>query len=76
MTFSETGRLILRSWKSGDLPLFAKMNKEERVMRYFPSTLTDEQTESFYNRTQSEFEHPSLPVDSPLGTHVLYRIEL
>ena len=25
-------------------------------MRYFPATLTDEQTESFYNRIQSEFE--------------------
>lgn len=25
-------------------------------MRYFPSTLTDEQTESFYNRIQSEFK--------------------
>ena len=56
MTFSETDRLILRSWKPEDLPLFAKMNKDERVMRYFPSTLTDEQTESFYNRIQSEFK--------------------
>ena len=26
------------------------------VMRYFPSILTDEQTESFYNRIQSEYE--------------------
>ena len=25
-------------------------------MRYFPAILTDEQTESFYNRIQSEFE--------------------
>lgn len=52
----ETDRLILRSWKPEDLPLFAAMNKDERVMRYFPATLTDEQTESFYNRIQSEFE--------------------
>lgn len=52
----ETDRLILRSWEPEDLPLFAAMNKDERVMRYFPATLTDEQTESFYNRIQSEFE--------------------
>lgn len=52
----ETDRLILRSWKPEDLPLFAAMNKDERVMRYFPATLTDEQTESFYSRIQSEFE--------------------
>ena len=56
MNCIETDRLILRSWKSEDLPLFATMNKDARVMRYFPATLTDEQTESFYNRIQSEFE--------------------
>lgn len=52
----ETDRLILRSWKLADLPLFVAMNKDTRVMRYFPSILTDEQTESFYNRIQSEFD--------------------
>ena len=56
MNFAETDRMILRSWKLEDLPLFAKMNKDARVMRYFPSILTDEQTESFYKRIQSEFE--------------------
>ena len=56
MNFAETDRMILRPWKAEDLPLFAKMNKDARVMRYFPSTLSDEQTESFYNRIQSEFE--------------------
>ena len=52
----ETDRLILRLWKSEDLPLFTEMNKDSRVMRYFPAILTDEQMESFYNRIQSEFE--------------------
>ena len=56
MNLIETDRLILRSWKLEDLPLFAKMNKDARVMRYFPSILTTEQTESFYKRIQSEFE--------------------
>ena len=52
----ETDRLILRLWKPEDLPLFTAMNKDERVMRYFSGILTDDQTESFYNRIQSEFE--------------------
>ena len=54
--YIETDRLILRAWKAEDLSLFAIMSKDARVMRYFPSTLSDEQTESFYNRIQSEFE--------------------
>ena len=56
MNYIETDRLILRAWKPEDLPLFVEMNRDERVMRYFPTTLTDKQTESFYNRIQSEFE--------------------
>lgn len=56
MEYFETDRLILRLWKPDDLPLFAAMNKDERVMRYFPAILTDEQTEAFYNRIQVEFE--------------------
>lgn len=139
MNYIETDRLILRVWEPEDLPLFAELNKDTCVMRYFPATLTDEQTESFYNRIQAElerngwglyavelkskglateaakevlklakqkgltnlysftaklnapservmqkigmtkvgeFEHPSLSVDSPLRTHVLYQIDL
>ena len=52
----ETDRLILRSWKPKDLPLFIEMNKDARVMRYFPAILTDEQTETFCYRIQAEFE--------------------
>ncbi len=44
---------MLRDWKSEDLPLFAKMNKVMRVMRYFPSALTDKETEALI---QSEFD--------------------
>ncbi len=56
MSYIETERLILRSWKSEDLPLFVKMNKDRRVMRYFPAILTEKETESFYFRIQSEFD--------------------
>lgn len=51
----ETDRLILRSWHPDDLPLFADMNKDERVMRYFPALLSDAETELFYERIQNEF---------------------
>ncbi len=57
MIYAETDRLILRSWKSKDLSLFADMNKDNRVMRYFPATLNDAETEAFYNRIQDEFKH-------------------
>lgn len=54
--YAETERLILRSWKPEDLPLFIAMNKDARVMKYFPSLLTVEETETFYNRIQEEFD--------------------
>ncbi len=56
MIYFETDRLVLRDWKSEDLPLFISMNKDARVMRFFPSVLTDKETESFFSRIQSEFD--------------------
>ena len=57
MIYAETERLILRSWEPEDLPLFANMNKDSRVMRYFPAILSETETEAFYNRLQNEFNH-------------------
>lgn len=56
MTYAETERLILRSWKPEDLPLFAAINKDERVMKFFPAPLTGDETAAFYQRIQDEFE--------------------
>ncbi|MDE6509256.1 MAG: GNAT family N-acetyltransferase, partial [Muribaculaceae bacterium] len=56
MVYAETDRLILRSWQPEDLPLFIAMNKDERVMRYFPAPLSDVETEAFFVRIQDEFE--------------------
>lgn len=55
MIYAETERLTLRSWQPEDLTSFIAMNKDERVMRYFPSLLTESETEAFYNRIQDEF---------------------
>ncbi len=42
----ETKRLILREWKDEDIPAFAAMNQDPKVMEFFPSTLTPEESES------------------------------
>ena len=55
MIYIETERLILRSWMPQDLSLFVAMNKDKRVMRYFPATLNEAETEAFYTRIQDEF---------------------
>lgn len=55
MIYIETERLILRSWMLQDLSLFVEMNKDKCVMRYFPATLNEAETEAFYNRIQDEF---------------------
>lgn len=54
--YAETNRLILRSWRAEDLPLFVDMNRDARVMRYFPALLTEVETVAFYNRILEEFE--------------------
>lgn len=56
MKYIETDRLVLRDWKPEDLPLFIAMNKDDRVMRFFPSVLTEKETELFFSRIQSEFD--------------------
>ena len=56
MIYIETERLILRSWKPEDLPLFIAMNKDVRVMRYFPAILNDSETEAFYRRIHTGFD--------------------
>lgn len=55
MIYTSTERLILRSWQPEDLPLFARMNKDMQVMKYFPTPLKDAETEAFYNRINNEF---------------------
>lgn len=40
----ETERLILRPFEAGDAPDVAAMNADPRVMRYFPSVLTPEES--------------------------------
>lgn len=56
MIYVETERLILRSWREVDLPLFIAMNRDERVMRFFSSVMNEYESVAFYNRIQGEFD--------------------
>ncbi len=49
-----TKRLLLRQWKESDLPFFAKMNRDEKVMRYFPSPLSTKESDSLAAKIQKE----------------------
>jgi RimJ/RimL family protein N-acetyltransferase len=51
-----TARLGLRNWQPTDSEEFAKINADERVMQYFPSCLSSEETLALMERIQKHFE--------------------
>lgn len=54
--YMETERLILRSWKYEDRKPFADMNGNGNVMKYFPTTLSSDESNAFVDRINAEFE--------------------
>jgi len=52
----QTNRLGMRNWQMTDLPALAKLNQDAEVMRYFPSTLTTEQSKAMILRFQRHYE--------------------
>lgn len=50
-----TARLTLRRWSEADLAPFVHMNADPEVMRYFPDTLSAQQTKNFFDAIQKEF---------------------
>jgi len=46
----ESQRLILRQWQTSDLPYFAKLNNDPKVMEYFPAQLKDAQSNQLAER--------------------------
>jgi RimJ/RimL family protein N-acetyltransferase len=51
-------RLILRGWRDDDLPPFAALNADPRVMRHFPSALDRQQSDHLAARIEEHFaEH-------------------
>lgn len=55
-TYIETERLILRSWRVNDRAVFAEINSNNKVMKYFPKPLSIEESNGFVDRINSEFE--------------------
>jgi RimJ/RimL family protein N-acetyltransferase len=51
-----TERLGLRRWKDEDIIPFAAMNNDAEVMRYFPSTLSYDETIGMVKRIRSHFD--------------------
>lgn len=52
----ETERLILRQWQQSDRAPFAELNADPEVMRYFPATLSQEESNALADRAQAKIE--------------------
>lgn len=55
MTPIVTARLKLRSWKADDALPFAAMNRDPRVMEFYPSVLNREETDALIDRIAQHF---------------------
>ena len=55
MTDLRTERLLLRQWRDSDREPFAELNADPETMRYFPATMTREQSDSFVERIGEGF---------------------
>lgn len=56
----ETERLILRHWRDEDGLPFAELNGNKNVMKYFPTTLSIDESNTFVDRIKVEFEETGL----------------
>ncbi len=52
----ETNRLILRQWLDSDIPIFAGMNRDPKVMEFFSACLSEEETEEMVTRIRVHFQ--------------------
>lgn len=50
-----TDRLVLRPWRREDRPLFADLNADPKVMEWFPSTMTPDESDAFVDRIEQRF---------------------
>ena len=54
---STTDRLRLRQWKKDDLPAFAALNADAEVMKYYPATLTELESNDMAERFEALLEY-------------------
>ena len=50
-----TPRLVLRSWRPSDREPFRDLNADPRVMEFFPSTLSAEESDALADRIEAHF---------------------
>ncbi len=48
-----TKRLRLRQWKQADFPAFAMLNSDPEVMKYYPNTLSEEESNDMAQRFEA-----------------------
>ena len=51
----ETDRLLLRRWRDSDREPFARMNRDPRVMEFFPTPLTPDESNALVDRIEDHF---------------------
>ncbi|NVD06896.1 GNAT family N-acetyltransferase [Vibrio sp. JPW-9-11-11] len=52
----ETPRLRLRQWRESDLEAYGRINADERVMRFFPACLSQQESRDQANRIAEHIE--------------------
>lgn len=52
----KTQRLLLRHWQKSDLDPFAKMNADVQVMKYFPATLSQQQSDALVEKIENHHQ--------------------
>ena len=52
----DTERLVLRRWQLRDREPFAALNADARVMEFFPSCLSREESDAFVDRIEAAFD--------------------
>ena len=55
MIVIETPRLVLREWKDTDVEPFIEMNRDKRVMEFFPALLSPEESLAMIDRIRQSF---------------------
>jgi len=56
MSRIETDRLFLRRWRDPDREPFARLNRDRRVMEFFPGPLSAEQSDALVDRIEAHFD--------------------
>lgn len=52
----ETERLILRQWRDDDYPIYARLNADPAVMRFFPGVMTPEESNAQADRIRTAID--------------------